>query len=559
MSVASMTSDSAHIGVPQANASDGASAPAPMSALSAARSPRHLAAARARAEALHRAKLARTHERLRGEGEADTERVETERPDVSPSDAVANEFAPQSTTPLQSIHILPPLLELVEQGWGLVVSHGNGPQVGFILRRSEIAQSEVDPVPVDYAVADTQGAIGYMFVKALHNEMIRRGISRPVVAVVTQSVVDRDDPAFANPTKPVGSFMPEETARTMAAEHGWTITEDAGRGWRRTVPSPVPTAILETDSIRQLLAAGAIVVAAGGGGIPVVVEADGTVSGLEAVVDKDLASGLLAHELGADLLLIPTAVSRVAVGFGTPGEKWLDRLTVAEARNLIAAGEFGKGSMEPKVAAVADFVERTPHAAGVIGSAAEIAQILDGTSGTRIVADPGPAGKTQICKHVSKALHDAVFRTSWSSNKNALKLVYLVGDAPPHMDYAQDTKYPKTLAVAKQRDIVVNAVLAGSARDTERASQQFAEEAASEAARDDAEGGLDYNELYDSLNALSKEQLGLFKGYRFTLEIERANGIDELREVARHFVLEVRKAKGESAAQMVRRALGLSS
>ncbi|MFN8225478.1 MAG: carbamate kinase [Mycobacterium sp.] len=299
---------------------------------------------------------------------------------------------------------VPPLLELVEQGWGLVVSHGNGPQVGFILRRSEIAQSEVDPVPVDYAVADTQGAIGYMFVKALHNEMIRRGISRPVVAVVTQSVVDRDDPAFANPTKPVGSFMPEETARTMAAEHGWTITEDAGRGWRRTVPSPVPTAILETDSIRQLLAAGAIVVAAGGGGIPVVVEADGTVSGLEAVVDKDLASGLLAHELGADLLLIPTAVSRVAVGFGTPAEKWLDRLTVAEARNLIAAGEFGKGSMEPKVAAVADFVERTPHAAGVIGSAAEIAQILDGTSGTRIVADPGPVGDDTVLLAVNGTL-----------------------------------------------------------------------------------------------------------------------------------------------------------
>ena len=282
---------------------------------------------------------------------------------------------------------VPPLLDLVEQGWGLVVSHGNGPQVGFILRRSEIAKDEVDPVPVDYAVADTQGAIGYMFVKALRNEMTKRGLNRPVVAVVTQSVVGRDDPAFQNPTKPVGSFMPEDLAKKMAAELGWTVAEDAGRGWRRTVPSPVPTAIVETASIRQLLAAGAIVVAAGGGGIPVVIESDGTVVGLEAVVDKDLASGLLAHELGADLLLIPTAVPRVAIRFGTPDQQWLDSLTVSQARAYIDAGEFGEGSMEPKVAAIADFVEKTPHAVGVIGAAPEIAAILAGTSGTRIVAD----------------------------------------------------------------------------------------------------------------------------------------------------------------------------
>lgn len=292
---------------------------------------------------------------------------------------------------------LPPLLDLVEQGWGLVVSHGNGPQVGFILHRSEIAQTEVDPVPVDYAVADTQGAIGYMFVKALRNEMTRRGIQRPVVAVVTESVVARHDPAFANPTKPVGSVMPEATARRMAAAHGWTIAEDAGRGWRRTVPSPVPTAILEIDSIRQLLSAGAIVIAAGGGGIPVVVEADGTVVGIEAVVDKDLASGLLAHELGADLLLIPTAVPGVAIRFGTPDQQWLDTLTVSQARAHLEAGEFGAGSMEPKVAAIADFVAGNPHAAGVIGAAGEIAQILAGTSGTRIVADEpaaAPGGET---------------------------------------------------------------------------------------------------------------------------------------------------------------------
>ena len=282
---------------------------------------------------------------------------------------------------------VPPLLDMVEQGWKLVVSHGNGPQVGFILRRSELAEAEVDPVPVDYAVADTQGAIGYMFVKALRNELVRRGMSRPVVAVVTHSVVSLDDPAFENPTKPVGSFLEEAKAKEMAATMGWTIAEDAGRGWRRTVASPNPTAILETDLIRQLLDAGAIVVAVGGGGIPVAVQPDGTLVGVEAVVDKDVASGLLAHDLQADLLMIPTGVPRVAIGFGTPAEEWLDTITVEQARDYIKSGQFGKGSMEPKVEAVADFVATTPGAAGVIGSAEEIPAILAGTSGTRIVGD----------------------------------------------------------------------------------------------------------------------------------------------------------------------------
>ena len=282
---------------------------------------------------------------------------------------------------------VPPLLDMVEQGWNLVVSHGNGPQVGFILRRSELAVGEVDPVPVDYAVADTQGAIGYMFVKALRNELARRGLSRPVVALVTHSVVSLDDPAFQNPTKPVGSFLEEAKAKEMAASMGWTIAEDAGRGWRRTVASPRPTAILETDQIRQLLDAGAIVVAVGGGGIPVAVGADGTIAGVEAVVDKDIASGLLAHDLGAELLMIPTGVPRVAIGFGTPAQQWLETITVEQARDYIASGQFGAGSMEPKVEAVADFVATTPGATGVIGAAEEIPAILAGTSGTRIVGD----------------------------------------------------------------------------------------------------------------------------------------------------------------------------
>ena len=278
------------------------------------------------------------------------------------------------------------LVDLVEQGWRLVVSHGNGPQVGFILRRSEIAEHEVDPVPVDYAVADTQGAIGYMFVKALVNELARRGLARPVVAVVTLSVVDLADPAFRSPTKPIGPFLEKEKAHSMAKALGWTIMEDAGRGWRRTVPSPTPRKILETEAIRALLDSGAVVVAAGGGGVPVAEREDGSLVGVEAVVDKDLASGLLAHSLGADMLLIPTGVPRVAIRFGTPEQRWLDTITVDEARALMEAGEFGIGSMQPKVAAVADFVSSTPGAVGVIGAPDEMRAIVEGRSGTRIVA-----------------------------------------------------------------------------------------------------------------------------------------------------------------------------
>lgn len=300
------------------------------------------------------------------------------------------------------------LVDLIEKGWRLVVSHGNGPQVGFILRRSEISESEVDPVPVDYAVADTQGAIGYMFVKALTNELQRRGLARPVVAIVTQSVIDPADEAFKNPTKPIGSFLNEATARARQKELGWTIMEDAGRGWRRTVPSPRPTRILETETIRTLLDEGAVVVAAGGGGIPVAVQSDGTIVGVEAVVDKDLASGLLAHELGADMLLIPTGVARVAIRFGKPDQKWLETLTVEEARAYIASGEFGAGSMEPKVAAVADFAASTPGAVGVIGLPEEMAAIIEGRSGTRIVGaeagGPKPTGDSGVLLAVNGTL-----------------------------------------------------------------------------------------------------------------------------------------------------------
>ena len=294
---------------------------------------------------------------------------------------------------------VPHLADMIEQGWRLVISHGNGPQVGFILRRSELAQDEVAPVPLDYAVADTQGAAGYMFVKALGNELRRRGLERPVIAVVTQSVVDRADPAFRRPNKPVGSFLDEASAQERAATLGWTIMEDAGRGWRRTVPSPRPQRIVETPLIRTLLDHGAVVIAVGGGGIPVALDDTGDIVGVEAVVDKDLASSLLATDLGADLLLIPTGVPRVAIRFGTPEQKWLDTLTVDQARTYIEAGEFGEGSMKPKVAAVADFVAGAPGALGVIGAPDQISAILAGTSGTRIVntsVDDAPAGSVLL-------------------------------------------------------------------------------------------------------------------------------------------------------------------
>lgn len=288
------------------------------------------------------------------------------------------------------VRTAPHLVDLIEDGWNLVISHGNGPQVGFILRRSELAKDEVDTVPLDYAVADTQGAIGYMFVKALTNELGARGLSRPVVAVVTQSVVSLDDPAFSKPEKPVGPFLSEAQARSMVKKVGWSIMEDAGRGWRRCVSSPRPIRIVEVNAIRTLLGQGAVVVAAGGGGIPVSVERNGHLVGVEAVVDKDLASALLAHELGSDMLLVPTGVSKVALRFGTPQQRWLDNITIDEARAYIKAGEFGAGSMEPKVAAVADFVATTPGAIGVIGAPDEIRAMVEGRAGTRVI--PGQDG-----------------------------------------------------------------------------------------------------------------------------------------------------------------------
>lgn len=274
---------------------------------------------------------------------------------------------------------------MINEGWNVVVTHGNGPQVGFILRRSELSINEVPPVPMDYAGADIQGAVGWMFVRALRNEFHRRGMARQAVAVVTQTLVDRADPAFAYPTKPIGSHMDEARAKELARKYHWTVREDAGRGWRRVVPSPRPTAIVETDIIREMARAGYVVVACGGGGIPVIEEDNGDLCGVEAVIDKDLSSSLLARSLGAEALVLPTGVEKVALDFNKPTQRWLERMTLAEAKQYFAEDQFDKGSMGPKVAALIEFVQGGGRL-GLITDPPNLRRALRGETGTRLVA-----------------------------------------------------------------------------------------------------------------------------------------------------------------------------
>ena len=266
----------------------------------------------------------------------------------------------------------------------LVVTHGNGPQVGFILRRSELAAPELHMVPLDSCVADTQGALGYHLQRAMRNEFSRRGIQRTPATLVTQVLVDKDDPAFRKPNKPIGSFMSAELAEVRRNKDGWDLVEDAGRGWRRVVASPAPKAILELDAVKTLLDAGFVVVAGGGGGIAVVQAPDGTLSGASAVIDKDLASSLMARELGAELLIISTAVEQVCLDFGKPSQRSLASMNLAEARRYIAEGHFKPGSMLPKIQAVVAFLESGGKEA-LITDPSHLAAALRGETGTRIV------------------------------------------------------------------------------------------------------------------------------------------------------------------------------
>ena len=276
------------------------------------------------------------------------------------------------------------IASMIIDGWDVVVTHGNGPQVGFILRRSEIASHELHEVPLDYCGADTQGAIGYMFQQALHNEFRLRGIEKQAATVITQTIVDRNDPAFQNPTKPIGSFMDEAAAKEKMSKEGWTMVEDAGRGWRRVVPSPIPQTIVEADAIRSLIDHGFVVVAVGGGGIPVMQLENGDLTGVEAVIDKDFGSAILASMIKADLFLISTAVEKVAINFNKPDQKWLDQMTVAEARQYLAEGQFAKGSMLPKIQAILKFMDQGGKKA-LITDPEHIKDALEGKTGTWIV------------------------------------------------------------------------------------------------------------------------------------------------------------------------------
>ena len=276
------------------------------------------------------------------------------------------------------------VVDMVAAGWNVVVTHGNGPQVGFILRRSEIADGQVPTVPIRYAVGDTQGAIGFMFQNALGNVLRRRGIDKAVVTLVTQTLVDHDDPAFVHPDKPVGSFMKEDIARRLERQLGWSIMQDGDRGWRRCVASPQPLRIVEAPIIARLVREGVLVIACGGGGIAVEQTAGGELQGVEAVVDKDRASALLAIELNADLLMIPTGVERVAIRCGEPDQQWLDRLSIEQAERYAAAGEFGEGSMRPKIEALLTYVRGHTGGRGVITNPESIARALRGETGTWI-------------------------------------------------------------------------------------------------------------------------------------------------------------------------------
>lgn len=280
------------------------------------------------------------------------------------------------------------IASMVDQGYDVVITHGNGPQVGFVLLRSEIAEKAagLHPVPLDSCGADTQGAIGYQIQQALCNEFLRRGIQKRAVTVVTQVLVDCNDPAFRNPSKPVGSFYTKDEIQEKAAREGWDIVEDAGRGWRRVVASPMPKEVIEIDAIRKLVQSGFVVIAAGGGGIPVVRDDNGNLRGAAAVIDKDYATSLLATDLHADLFIISTAVEKVYINYNRPDQIGLDFMTVSQTRKYISEGQFAKGSMLPKVQAALAFLEQGGTET-LITSPESLERALAGETGTRITRD----------------------------------------------------------------------------------------------------------------------------------------------------------------------------
>ena len=279
------------------------------------------------------------------------------------------------------------IADLIEHGWDVAIGHGNGPQVGFILRRSEIAArvEGMHEVPLDVCGADSQGAIGYALQQNLQNELYQRKIKKKVATIITQVLVDKDDPAFQKPSKPIGGFMDAEEAKRRQEQLGWSVVEDAGRGWRRVVASPIPKEIVELETVETLLERGIVTITVGGGGIPVVDSGDGNYRGIAAVIDKDYASSLLAQKIKADLFVISTAVEKVAIHFGKPEQQWLDKMTLAEAKQYLAEGtHFAQGSMAPKIQAIVWFLENGGKQA-LITNPENVGRALRGETGTWIV------------------------------------------------------------------------------------------------------------------------------------------------------------------------------
>ena len=281
------------------------------------------------------------------------------------------------------------IADMIEAGWDVAIGHGNGPQVGFVLRRSEIAHKAagMHEIPLDVCGADTQGAIGYALQQTLQNELHRRKIEKSVATIITQVLVDKHDPAFESPAKPIGGFMDQEEAKQRAEEMGWTVVEDAGRGWRRVVASPLPKEVVELETIQTLVSAGVTVITVGGGGIPVIDVGNGEYRGIAAVIDKDFASSLLAQHIDADLFLISTAVEKVALNYGKPDQQWIDRMTLSQAKSYLEGGiHFAKGSMAPKIQAVIWYLEAGGKQA-IITNPENIGRALNGETGTLIVPD----------------------------------------------------------------------------------------------------------------------------------------------------------------------------
>jgi carbamate kinase len=279
------------------------------------------------------------------------------------------------------------LTAAIADGRNIVITHGNGPQVGNVLRRVELASSEMYPLPLEVCVADTQAGMGYMIGQCMTNALKKRGIETDVTTLVTNVLIDQDDPAFKRPTKPIGSQMPREQAETHRDTDGWSIVAVSDGIYRRIVPSPIPQAIIELNTIRRLVEDGELVICCGGGGVPVTRDEHGMLSGAAAVIDKDRTSALLARKLNAQTLVILTAVEQVCLNFGTPDQKALDSLTIAEAKTYLKEGHFAEGSMGPKIEAAVDFVEGSdnPDAVAIIAELPQLTAALDGKSGTRIV------------------------------------------------------------------------------------------------------------------------------------------------------------------------------